>query len=186
MSNKDIDLSRCLCYILRHNPSSAGVRVNEHGWAVIDELISRVSAQGWEIDRERLERIVREDDKTRYSFSSDGTMIRCNHGHSITVDLELSATQPPEVLLHGTGDVFVEAIRREGLISGARMYVHLTEDRKVAMSVGGRHGKPVVFRVRSGEMARDGYEFFRSASGVWLTWAVPPKYLEPEAETEAL
>ena len=30
------------------------------------------------------------------------------------------------------------------------------------------------------------YEFFRSASGVWLTWAVPPKYLEPEAETEAL
>ena len=179
-----MNLSKLLCFILRHDPSAAGVKVNEHGWALVDELISRVSAKGWEIDRERLERIVREDDKSRYSFSSDGTMIRCNHGHSIEVDLELSATQPPEALLHGTGEVFAEAIRRAGLISGARMYVHLTEDRKVAVSVGARHGKPVIFRVRSGEMARDGYEFFRSASGVWLTGPVPPKYLEQEAETE--
>lgn len=36
-----------------------------------------------------LEKIVDEDDKNRYSFNEDKTMIRANQGHSIAVDVEL-------------------------------------------------------------------------------------------------
>ena len=172
-----IKLSRFLCAVLRHDPSAAGITLNEHGWANVDELIAGVSKKRM-INREILEEIVRTDDKGRYSFSSDGTMIRANHGHSIEVDLELAAEHPPEYLLHGTGDVFVSSIDQKGLLHGARMYVHLTENRDVALSVGARHGKPVLYRIHSGAMARDGHLFYHSASDVWLCDHVPIGYLE--------
>lgn len=171
-------LSRFLCVVLRHDPSAAGVYVNEHGWANADELIGKVAATGREISREKLEALVASDSKTRYSFSADGTMIRCNHGHTIKVDLELPATQPPEFLLHGTGDVNVPSIDQQGLKPVKRMYVHMTDDEATAIDVGSRHGKPVIYRVHTGAMAKDGYAFYRSVSGVWLTDRVPVGYLE--------
>ena len=171
-------LSRFLCVVLRHDPSAAGVYVNEHGWAEVDELIEKVAATGREISREKLTALVETDSKTRYSFSADGKMIRCNHGHTIPVDLELPAIQPPEFLLHGTGDVNVPSIDQQGLKHVKRMYVHLTDDEQTAVDVGSRHGKPVLYRVHAGAMARDGYVFYRSASGVWLTDRVPAEYLE--------
>lgn len=178
MAEKHRKLSGFLCVILRHDPSAAGIYVNEHGWANVDELIEKVAATGRRIDREILEELVASDSKTRYSFSADGTMIRCNHGHTIPVDLELPATEPPEYLLHGTGDVHVSSIDQQGLKGVKRMYVHMTESMEMALSVGSRHGRPVVYRVHSGAMARDGYVFFRSASQIWLTDRVPKGYLE--------
>ena len=171
-------LSKFLCVVLRHEPSAAGVKVNEHGWANVDELIAGVRATGREISREILEALVQSDGKTRYSFNAGKTMIRCNHGHTIPVDLELPAIEPPEYLLHGTGDVHVPSIDQQGLKPMKRMYVHLTDCMDTAVDVGSRHGKPVVYRVHSGAMARDGYAFYRSASGVWLTDRVPKGYLE--------
>ena len=171
-------LSRFLCVILRHDPSAADVHVNEHGWAKVDELIEKVQATGREISREKLTALVESDSKTRYSFSADGSMIRCNHGHTIKVDLELPEIDPPEFLLHGTGDVHVPSIDQQGLKPVKRMYVHLTDDEATAVDVGSRHGKPVIYRVHTGAMARDGYVFYRSASGVWLTDRVPKGYLE--------
>lgn len=41
-----------------------------------------------------------------------------------------------------------------------------------------RHGKPVIYKVKSGEMSRDGYVFYLSVNNVWLTKKVPVKYLE--------
>ena len=43
--------------------------------------------------------------------------------------------------------------------------------------MGSRHGKPVVYRVTAGKMADEGFEFFLSVNGVWLTKAVPAEYL---------
>lgn len=44
--------------------------------------------------------------------------------------------QPPEYLLHGTGDVHVPSIDEQGLKPGGRMYVHLTGDMEMAVAVG--------------------------------------------------
>jgi putative RNA 2'-phosphotransferase len=35
----------------------------------------------------------------------------------------------------------------------------------------------VVLEVQAGRMARDGFTFYLSSNGVWLTDEVPPKYL---------
>ena len=127
---------------------------------------------------ELLREIVRTDNKQRYSFNEDRTKIRANQGHSVPMDVELKEAAPPEILYHGTGERALDPILREGLRPMKRLYVHLSRDYDTAVQVGRRHGKPAVLLVRAGKMREDGYPFFLSANGVWLTKAVPPEYLE--------
>lgn len=171
-------LSVFLSLVLRHRPQEAGIVLDEHGWADVEELLAGVSASGRPLDRALLEEIVERDQKQRYSFSPDGRLIRANQGHSIPVDVEQEVKEPPEYLYHGTASRFLESIGREGLLPMSRLHVHLSGDADTALQVGKRHGSPVVLRVRSGEMSRRGHVFFLSANGVWLTGAVPAEYIE--------
>ncbi|MBP0973091.1 MAG: RNA 2'-phosphotransferase [Oscillospiraceae bacterium] len=171
-------LSKFLALVLRHQPEAAGITLDEHGWADVEALLAGFAAAGHPIDRAVLEEIVRTDEKRRYAFNEDGTLIRANQGHSVPVDVELQETAPPEYLYHGTAERFVSAIRAEGLKPMSRLYVHLSKDVETAQKVGTRHGKPHIFRVAAGDMARQGHVFYLSANGVWLTKAVPPQFLE--------
>ena len=65
------------------------------------------------------------------------------------------------------------------------LYVHLSQDTETATQGGKRLGKPFIYRVKSGEMARDGYVFYLSENGVWLTENVPVKYLEKTWQDDA-
>ena len=168
--------SKFTSLILRHKPEVIGITLDEHGWASVPELIAGVN-RTHPLDMERLERIVAEDEKQRYSFNDDKTLIRANQGHSIPVDVELEEKIPPEILYHGTGEKFAASIDAQGLIPKSRLYVHLSRDVETATNVGARHGRPVVYEVASGRMNRDGLAFFLSANGVWLTKSVPPHYL---------
>lgn len=169
------ETSKFISLILRHKPETIGITLDEHGWANVDELIAGI-AKTHPIDMAILEQIVAEDEKQRYSFNEDKTLIRANQGHSIPVDVELEEKQPPEILYHGTGEKYVSSINEQGLIPKSRLYVHLSGDEETARKVGQRHGKPVIYKVKSGEMYNDGYKFFRSVNGVWLTKSVPVKY----------
>ena len=162
--------------ILRHKPETIGISLDEHGWADVGELIAGI-AKTREFNMDILEKIVRTDGKQRYSFNEDKTLIRANQGHSIPVDVELDEAEPPAELWHGTGEKYVASIDAQGLIPKSRLYVHLSKDRDTAVKVGQRHGKPVLYIVKAGEMHRDGYRFFLSKNGVWLTKKVPAKYL---------
>ncbi len=170
------EISRFISLILRHKPEAIGITLDEHGWADVQELIAGIS-RTTPFSMEMLEQIVREDEKTRYSFNEDKTLIRANQGHSIPVDVELEERTPPEVLYHGTGERFVASIDEQGLIPKSRLYVHLSRDRETAAKVGSRHGKPVVYAVAAGKMAASGYKFYLSANKVWLTKHVPVEFL---------
>lgn len=170
------DTSKFMSLILRHKPETIGISLDEHGWANVDELIAGI-AKTREFSMDILEEIVRTDNKQRYSFNDDKTLIRANQGHSILVDVELEETEPPEELWHGTGEKYVNSIDAQGLIPKSRLYVHLSKDEDTAVKVGQRHGKPVLYIVKAGEMHREGYKFFLSKNGVWLTKEVPVKYL---------
>ena len=171
------DTSKFLSLLLRHKPQLVGLELDEHGWANVDDLIRRVSRKR-PLDRATLEQIVATDEKQRYSFSADGKLIRANQGHSIPVDVELAELEPPLILYHGTGEKFSASIREQGLLKKSRLYVHLSSDIDTATKVGRRHGKPKIFLVDSGKMFADGYKFFRSVNGVWLTEHVPAIYLK--------
>jgi putative RNA 2'-phosphotransferase len=192
--SKMIDISKYISLILRHKPQTIGITLDEHGWANVNELIEGIS-KTHEFDMETLEKIVRTDEKQRYSFNEDKTLIRANQGHSIPVDVELEEKTPPDILWHGTGEKYVASIDAQGLIPKSRLYVHLSSDTETAKKVGSRHGKcrartasasssrtahgsgTVIYEIDCRQMAADGYRFFESANHVWLTKEVPVRYL---------
>lgn len=178
MGNVDlIKTSRFISLILRHKPETIGITLDEHGWSNVEELIAGISKTQY-IDMAMLEKIVATDNKQRYSFNEDKTLIRANQGHSIPVDVELPKKEPPAILYHGTGEKYVKSIDEQGLNPKSRLYVHLSGDEATAKSVGSRHGKPVIYEIYTGEMHSAGYVFYQSVNGVWLTKNVPVKYMK--------
>lgn len=172
-----VRLSKFLSLVLRHQPQQYGLTLDDHGWAHIDDLITVANRVGVPLTHEALQQVVAQNDKQRFAISADGRAIRARQGHSITVDLELRALEPPAHLYHGTAERFVPSIHAQGLLRRSRQHVHLSPDVPTAIKVGQRHGKPVVLMVQSGVMYRDGYHFYQAENGVWLVDAVPTVYL---------
>lgn len=170
-------VSRRLSYLLRHAPHSVGLTLDTAGWVDVDELLSALARSGATVTRAELDEVVRTSDKQRFAFDDTGTRIRANQGHSVPVDLQLQPLAPPSMLYHGTVVGALEQIRREGLTSRGRHHVHLSADVATARKVGSRRGKPVVLVVDAAAMAATGTPFYRSANGVWLVGAVPPRHL---------
>jgi putative RNA 2'-phosphotransferase len=172
-----VKVSKFLSYVLRHAPESIELALDANGWASIDALIAKAQAKGTTLTADAIREAVATNDKQRFALSEDGTRIRANQGHSIEVDLALAPQVPPDVLYHGTATRFVESIRGAGLVPGSRQHVHLSADRDTAAKVGTRHGVPIVLGVDARAMQADGNLFYRSENGVWLTAAVPARYL---------
>lgn len=63
-----VKISRFIAYILRHHPEKVGLSIDEHGWADVNELVSKIQNRYPEFSIEHLEEIVREDNKQRYAF----------------------------------------------------------------------------------------------------------------------
>lgn len=183
MDKRLVRLSKFLSRVLRHHPEAIGLTLDAQGWAEVAQLLAQARAHGVALSRETVQEIVAQNDKQRFAFSADGTRIRASQGHSIPVDLGLAPTEPPKLLYHGTAARFIPAIQARGLLPGRRNHVHLSADEASAMRVGGRHGNPLVIAVRAGLMHAEGYPFYLSANGVWLTEHVPVAYLDiPDAD----
>ncbi|WP_330338959.1 RNA 2'-phosphotransferase [Streptomyces sp. NBC_00557] len=170
-----VKVSKYLSRHLRHQPERIGLSLGPGGWVEIDTLIAAAAAHGFRFTREELDDVVARNDKQR--FAIEGSRIRASQGHSVEVDLGLPAAVPPPYLYHGTVARNLDAIRAEGLRPMNRHDVHLSADRETATRVGARRGRPVVLTVDAGAMHHDGHVFHVSANGVWLTKAVPPRYL---------
>ena len=175
----DIELKRMGKYVsmlLRHHPEEAGIVIDGHGWTDVMDLIDKVSPK-YPLTEDLLHQIAFGPDKQRYEFSEDGKRVRAVHGHSIKVDLGYSEMEPPKFLYHGTAEKYRESIEKTGLEKRNRQYVHLSERIDQAKDVGRRHGKLVLYQVDANKMYSDGYVFYRSTSGVWLTESVPIEYM---------
>lgn len=169
--------SKFLSYVLRHHPDRIDISLDDKGWIDIVDLLSALEAHGKSIDRTRLQEIVDSCPKQRFALSDDGRRIRANQGHSVTIDLDLPPSQPPAQLYHGTVSKYVDNIRREGLQKRARHHVHLSTERDTATAVGSRRGKALILEIDAAAMHADGFAFYCSDNGVWLTDVVPPKYI---------
>lgn len=172
-------ISKFLSYVLRHQPDAIGLILDDHGWANIEELINKANQSGevTTLDRSLIQDVVDSNDKKRFFISDDGQSIRASQGHSVNVDLQLKPVEPPEFLYHGTATRFLESILKEGLKPQQRQYVHLSKDIETATKVGQRYGKPVILTINAQLMCEQGFKFFLSENGVWLTNNVPSIYL---------
>ena len=161
--------SKLLSYYLRHHPEEAGCDIDENGWVDVDTL-----CENTKFTKEYLKEIVEND--TRYAFSDNGRKIKAFHGHSVNVKYTNEAH--PDILYHGTSKELYKLILETGYIkSMSRTKLHLSESEEKAKIIGARHGVPVVLKIDCDAMERDGFKFFKSEDGVYLSDDIPIKYI---------
>ena len=170
-------IGKCMAYLLRHRPQDANLEMDTRGWVDLAALVDGMNGMGYDITSADICDTVENDEKMRFELSSDATYVRALQGHSVDVDPDLVQATPPDVLYHGSATRFAPSIEEMGIISQNRNFVHLSLDPKSAKAIGTRHGTPCVYTIDAGKMARDGYIFYLSRNGIWLTDAVPPEYL---------
>ena len=141
----------------------------------VDTLLAALARSCPVFTHAELQRIVETNEKKRFAFNADGSMIRAVQGHSTPVTLGHPAAVPPELLYHGTVERFLPDILRDGLKPGVRHDVHLSPDEPTAQRVGARRGKPVILVIEAGAMHRDGRVFRIADNGV-IPY-VPPRYI---------
>jgi putative RNA 2'-phosphotransferase len=181
-NNQITHISKFLSLVLRHQPGTIGIQLDQNGWTDIVELIEKAKSHGVEFDRELLNHIVATNSKKRFAFNETLDKIRASQGHSVEIELGYINQKPPEILFHGTGEKSIQSILAIGLEKRNRQHVHLSSEFDTAVKVGQRHGKPFVFRVLAEQMYNDNFQFFISENGVWLTDNVPIKYLKQNDE----
>jgi putative RNA 2'-phosphotransferase len=179
ISDKQLtQISKFLSLILRHQPETIGIQLDQNGWTDIQILLEKANNYGIRFDREILNHIVANNSKKRFAFNDAADKIRASQGHSVEIELGYTNQKPPEILYHGTGEKSVQSILDTGLERRSRQHTHLSIDIETAVRVGQRHGKPFIFKILAGQMYTDNFQFFISDNGVWLTDHVPPRYLE--------
>ncbi|MEQ4209788.1 RNA 2'-phosphotransferase [Actinopolymorpha sp. B17G11] len=185
MTEDRVAASKFLAYVLRHNPAAIDISLDPSGWISIDTLLAALEHHGRPIDRKLFDQLVAGTDKKRFEVL--GTRVRAAQGHSINIDLQLDATEPPAVLYHGTVDRFLPSILTNGLRPQQRTHVHLSPDPATAHTVAARRGKPVILTIDAAGMYHGGIPFYQAANGTWLTNHVPPNRIhlhKPTADEE--
>lgn len=173
MTKKQVNRSKYLSYLLRHHPEDVHCMMDEFGWVSVSDLV-----ENSDFSLQELKDIVEED--TRYTFSKDDSYIRAFHGHSVPIQYMNNAI-PPKELYHGTSEENAQKILESGFIKGmSRVQVHLSINKENALKIGKRHGKPCIFVIDTELMRKNGFEFYESGDGVWLTSDIPVKYTRKE------
>lgn len=170
-------ISKSLSYVLRHRPETVEIELEEGGWVDVEKLIVAFNNNNKPLSIELLREVVAENDKQRFEFSEDESLIRARQGHSAEVDLGYEPADPPETLYHGSATRNLEAILEMGLIKGDRHHVHMSTNKETMTQAAMRHGKPVLLAIDAKQMHVDGHEFFVTGNDVWLTDYVPAGYL---------
>ncbi len=177
-----VEISRYLSYVLRHNPKALSLTLDDRGWTDFATLCERLQDEYADASTSLVQQIVADDPKGRYELK-DGRIRACQ-GHSVAVDPTGNAQEiPPDSLYHGTNARAWESIQSSGgLQKMQRHHVHLSPDQDTAQRVGRRHGPDVIIlQIDAKAMASEGFVFFRSANGVWLTDTVPLRFLSPQS-----
>ena len=176
--------SKKLSYVLRHNPQSIGITLDEYGWADSEKLCQKLL-----IDRSYLEEVVESSTKksddsaygSRFRFSNDYTKIKANQGHNAALNIknDMEAVNPPFEVYHGTKKDLLDIIMTEGLKPMGRQHVHLSPDTTTAVTVAGRRkGDNIILVVKTKAMYADNVKIYKSENGYYLVDYVDPKYIE--------
>lgn len=169
-------IGKYLSYLLRHKPEKENLEMDSNGYVDVNVLCKKLA-----ISKEDLDWIVDNNNKKRFAYSEDETLIRANQGHSIDVDVQLNEVNPPHKLYHGTSWDILESLKKNGLMKMNRQHVHLSADIATAITVGKRHSKddhPMILEIDAKLMHFNGYKIYLSENGVYLTDHVPIDYIK--------
>lgn len=171
------NISKTISYLLRHKPGD--LVMSEDGYVAVDALLSTLK-----ISMDDLEIVVNENNKKRFSFNDDKTLIRANQGHTIpniTIPFE-KITTGTITMYHGTSIKNIDSIKKHGLVPMNRLYVHMSDNLDVAKEVGLRYAKKkddlIIFECKTGALIGAGIDVFVSENGVYQIKHVPYNLLK--------
>ncbi|HDS01212.1 MAG TPA: RNA 2'-phosphotransferase [candidate division Zixibacteria bacterium] len=168
--------SKFLAFLLRHGADEFNLRLDNHGWAQVHDVVGIMQRKNPGLTVDDLKYIVETDSKERYQIEND--RIRARYGHSIKVESREIPSKPPEVLYHGTARRNLGLIFSKGLRPMRRQYVHLSTNIEDARNVGRRHSQNVaVLKIRAEDAHKSGITFFRE-SNTYLTKEIPVEFIE--------
>lgn len=173
-------LSKFLAVMLRHNPDQFGLTLDEEGFTDTDLVWAAVKERyGDQFTYDDLLKVVAGDQDGKKRYEIRGRQIRAMYGHSDVRPITYPPAEPPEFLYHGTSDAALDAIRREGLKSLGRQYVHMGTNIERAKRVGQRHdGKTIILNIRALEAHRAGVVFYHAETEHYLATAIPPEFID--------
>lgn len=172
------ELSKEISYALRHAPAKYGLTLDEQGWVSVEDLIDALrKREGYSaLILQDIVDMICDSEKKRHEIA--GNRIRALYGHSTEKKIKKTAVEPPEVLYHGTAHSFLQKIFIQGLISKGRQYVHFSQDRETAITVGKRRdADPVVLTIDAMAAWKDGIKFYHGNEMIWLADNIPPMYI---------
>lgn len=174
----EMKASKSMSYILRHNPGEFGLTLDEEGYVNIKDLLYALTSQFKyrEIILDDIKYIVQNDNKGRYEIKGD--LIRAIYGHSTKDKIVKKPCEPPKVLYHGTTPDAYRDIKREGLKSMNRQYVHLSQDIETAIMVAKRRtNTPELLTIDTSKAYKAGIKFYKEANGIYLSDNIPKEYI---------
>ena len=175
--------------ILRHFPEKFGVKLDEHGWAPIYEIVKGIKRKHRRFRWLRIKHIIAlvlTDDKGRYQLDIENKKVRATYGHSIKVDLsDLPTKNIPEKLYYPTTEEELEFIQEIGLRPGDRKWVHLSKTYRDAY-IAGRHtvDDPIILEVDAKGAIEEGYQIYAAAKTVYIAHEIPPKFISMAKKQE--
>lgn len=192
-SNKnDIQASKLLSKILRHNAGRLNLQMDANGYCVLDEVIVKMSTilKHQHITKQRVMTIVQNCPKQRFKIEMvDGvTKIRANQGHTVqhVQDMELKEITEFEEgvkgkIIHGTNNGAWRSIKETGLNKMKRNHIHMARGEFGDAKSGARWNSEVIITIDGNKAIQDGIKFFESDNGVILSpgneaGTIPPDY----------
>lgn len=167
--------------LLRHDPGT--LKMDNAGWVDSYELCSHLH-----IGIDTLEYLVETNDKKRFVFNNDKTMIRAAQGHSkgIADDKEyaqITASQADFTLYHGTDSVIAELIKKDMIRSGNRQYVHWSRNIETAKKRANQRAHhnntlPVIVELNAKSYIHGNGKVFMAENEVYLTPDIDGKILK--------
>lgn len=177
--NNLLQLSRVVSHALRHQPEAYGLCLDHKGWVAVKYLLAALRSikKEWQhLSILDLEQMIADSEKKRHEIING--KIRALYGHSTPRKINLNSVLPPNILYHGTAPETATIILREGLSPMSRQYVHLASSKNDAEKVGKRKSElPIILIVYALKASKDGINFYQGNDKVWLSDAIPNKYI---------
>ncbi|HEU5375756.1 MAG TPA: RNA 2'-phosphotransferase [Ktedonobacteraceae bacterium] len=179
MNDNLVRLSKTISHALRHKPEEYGLTLDAEGWVALDDLLAALQRRRttWRnVSQADIHTIMAESEKQRFELHNG--KIRAFYGHSIADKIEKQPSTPPDTLYHGTTPQALVAIRREGLKSMKRQYVHLSTDERTARLVALRRtGQPVILCIAARQAHEHGIRFYPGNEDIWLAEPIPSEFI---------
>ncbi|PFH57394.1 hypothetical protein XA68_15127 [Ophiocordyceps unilateralis] len=188
-TKREVQVSRALSRLLRHQAESAGIKLDGDGFAPLEQVLAWGPLRSLNVSLQDVKHIVATNDKQRYTLkpsseksnSAPSYLIRANQGHSIKLDpssslltaISRSASNVPARVLHGTYFAFWPAIEASGgLRRMGRNHVHCSTgdpDEDDGVVSGMRRDAELVVELDVEASLQAGVKWWRSENGVVLT-----------------